>query len=68
MFFSADTARAFVRCIKTHRATPALLASLALVEALAISAQTADALSALQWRGIRVASHPNQDDLVALLP
>ncbi len=64
MFFSADTARAFVRCIG-GRSEAKLLAQ---IEALAISDQTARALSTLPWRAIRVASLPNQDELVALLP
>jgi uroporphyrinogen-III synthase len=62
MFFSADTARAFARCMNGGAEM------LARVEALAISPQTAQALQALPWRGIRVASLPNQDEMVALLP
>lgn len=61
MFFSPATARAFVACIVSE----AWLVSG--VEALAISPSTARALAPLPWRGIRVASHPNQDELVALL-
>ena len=68
MFFSADTARAFVRCIKAHGLTATMAERLAAIDALAISAQTADALASLPWRAIRIASHPNQDELVALLP
>jgi hypothetical protein len=37
------------------------------VEALAISRSTEAALAHLPWRRIRVASHPNQDELLALL-
>ena len=62
IFFSADTARVFIRCIE-KQAT-----ALAGVEALAISPQTAQALRKVAWRAIRVATHPNQDELVALLP
>ncbi len=62
IFFSADTARAFIRCIEN----PAT--ALAGVEALAISSQTELALRNVAWRAIRVAKHPNQDELVALLP
>lgn len=61
MFFSPATARAFAACI---RGETRLIAG---VEALAISPLTARALSPLPWRRIRVASHPNQDELVALL-
>ncbi len=67
MFFSAETARAFVGCIKSHSLTKDLALSLAKIDALVISAQTASALQALPWRSIRVASHPNQDELVGLL-
>jgi len=62
MFFSAASARAFVACIT---APDTMLRE---VEALAISAPTARALAPLPWRRIRVASHPNLDELVALLP
>ncbi len=61
MFFSPATARAFTACILR------LGLSMAGVEALAISALTARALAPLPWRRIRVASHPNQEELVALL-
>jgi uroporphyrinogen-III synthase len=67
MFFSAETARAFVRCIKSHALKHDLAECLAQISALAISDQTAHALRALPWHGIRVASHPNQDELVGLL-
>ena len=62
LFYSADTARAFIQCASDHKAL------LAAVEALAISPQTAQALRSVAWRGLRVAAHPNQDELVALLP
>jgi uroporphyrinogen-III synthase len=61
MFFSAVTARTFVGCMMTE---PGLVER---VEAHAISARTAAALAPLPWRSIRVASHPNQDELVANL-
>jgi uroporphyrinogen-III synthase len=61
MFFSPATARAFVACMMTRRDV------VSGVEALAISQPTARALSLLPWRRIRVASQPNQDELVALL-
>ncbi len=61
MFFSAATARAFVACMVSRAG------QLGGMEALAISSQTAVALNPLPWLRIRVASHPNQDELVALL-
>jgi hypothetical protein len=39
----------------------------AAVDALAISRRTETALAPLPWRRIRVASRPNQDELLALL-
>ena len=62
LFFSADTARIFLACLRGETAT------LGKVDALAISAQTAQALRAVAWRAVSVAHHPNQDELVALLP
>ena len=61
LFFSPASARAFV-ALARH------LPPLQRVEALAISASTAQALAPLQWRRIRVACRPNQDELLALLP
>jgi len=62
MFFSAATARAFARCmIGSERQLDA-------IEALAMSQPTSRALAHLPWLRIRIASHPNQDELVALLP
>jgi len=63
LFFSAATAQIFV----------SLAASLPpetfnRVESLAISPETAAALAALPWNGIRVAAAPNQDELLGLLP
>ncbi len=61
LFFSAATAQAFVAC---------MLGQLQLVEGIeahAISQRTAQALTPLPWLRIRVASHPNQDELVAHL-
>lgn len=65
LFFSSATAAAFVACMLKRAAPPATY--LERVEALAISPPTARALSLLPWLRIRVASHPNQDELVALL-
>lgn len=62
LFFSPETARVFVRLARRARLSPGA------IEALAISAATAEALSPLPWPRIRVASHPNQDALLALLP
>lgn len=61
LFFSSATARAFVACVLSRAGR------LGGVEALAISSPTAAALAPLPWLRIRVASHPNQDELVALL-
>lgn len=61
LFFSAASAQAFVACALTRAK------QLGRVEALAISPPTAAALAPLPWLRIRVASHPNQDELVALL-
>jgi uroporphyrinogen-III synthase len=63
LFFSPATARAFVRLLLA--ALPA--ATAAAVDALAISRATETALAPLPWHRIRVASRPNQDELLALL-
>ncbi len=62
LFFSPQTARVFVRLLA---ASPAPVDS---TVAIAISRATAAALAPLPWAGIRVASHPNQDAMLALLP
>lgn len=61
LFYSAASARAFAGCIS---GSPEWLVE---IEALAISPPTARALSLLPFCRIRVASHPNQDELVGLL-
>jgi uroporphyrinogen-III synthase len=61
LFFSPATARGFV--VLLQRAGLPICG----VEALAISQAAAIPLALLPWRGIRVASHPNQDALLALL-
>jgi uroporphyrinogen-III synthase len=61
LFFSPETARIFARLLPES-------AMVNTAEALAISAATAAALAPLPWARIRVASHPNQDALLALLP
>jgi uroporphyrinogen-III synthase len=64
LFFSPATARAFVTILQ--RDMPARIVQG--VVALAISPNTATALNALPWRQVRVASHPDQDGLLTLLP
>ncbi|MCW3474604.1 uroporphyrinogen-III synthase [Limobrevibacterium gyesilva] len=63
LFFSPACAHAFVSLLQA--ALPAKLVER--IEALAISEPTAAALAPLPWRRIRVASNPNQDELLALL-
>ena len=65
LFFSPASALAFVGAMR--RRGPAACARLAAVTAIAISPATAEALSPLPWAGIRVASAPNQDELLAWL-
>ena len=60
LFFSPAIAHAAVRLLR-GLATEA-------ITALAISPATATALSPLKWAGIRVASSPDQEALLALLP
>ena len=62
LFFSAETARAFARLIP-H----ALRAQLCRTCAVAIGAPAADELRHLPWRALRVALHPTQDEVLALL-
>jgi uroporphyrinogen-III synthase len=61
-FFSAETARAFAATLPAARAP-----DLAGIDALAIAPAAADALAGLPWRSVRVALHPTQDELLALL-
>ena len=63
LFFSEASGRAFAAAVR--RAGQA--AALAGVTAAAISAAAAEALAPLPWRDIRVASQPNQDELLACL-
>jgi uroporphyrinogen-III synthase len=60
LFFSPASARATVRLLRGMPTTR--------IKALAISPATAAALSPLKWAGIRVASSPDQEALLALLP
>lgn len=62
MFFSAETARAFVRLFP-----PALCPPLGAVTAAAIGKPAADALKALPWRAVKVAANPTLDGVLALL-
>ena len=62
MFFSAETARAFVGLLPAS-----LISALAGVDALTIGAATAEAVRPLPWRDVRVAARPTQDGVLALL-
>ena len=64
LFFSAEAARVFIDRLRA--ALPD--ATVAGVEAPAISRTAGDALRPLPWRRIRVASHPTQDEVLKLLP
>jgi uroporphyrinogen-III synthase len=63
LFFSSESARIFVHLLQDALPRGAVAA----VTAVAISPPTAAALAPLPWRSIRVASRPNQDELLALL-
>lgn len=63
LFFSAETARAFVTLVGAVGLSPRL----ADVEALAIGRPAGVALEPLPWRAIRVAARPTQDEMLALL-
>ncbi len=63
LFFSAETARAFVTAIRRA----GLVDATRDVDACAIGAAAGMALEGLPWRRVRVAAHPTQDDLLALL-
>jgi len=62
LFFSAETARNFVRLYPV-----ALRSMLGNVRALALSPAVAEALSGLPWRSIEVAGHPDAAALLGLL-
>jgi uroporphyrinogen-III synthase len=66
LVFSAETAQAF--CAAFANCQELSAAMIKTVDALVISNAVEHALFHLPWRRIRVASHPNQDELVALLP
>jgi uroporphyrinogen-III synthase len=63
LFFSAETARQFVRLARDA----GVVETLAAIEAVSISERTAMALSPLPWRHIRTAARPNQDAMLVLL-
>jgi uroporphyrinogen-III synthase len=63
LFFSAETARAFVACVRRA----GLVNTTRDVDACAIGGPAGVALEALPWRRVRVAARPTQDDLLALL-
>lgn len=63
LFFSAETARQFVRLVQRA----GLSETVAGVEAISIGRPAAVALQALPWRGVRVAARPTQDEMLALL-
>ncbi len=63
LFFSAETARSFVRLIDRD----GLRDTVRTVDALAIGAAAGVALQALPWRRIGVAPKPTQDAMLALL-
>lgn len=63
MFFSGETARHFVRLLRTA----GLAETVRDVEAVAISERAAMALRSLPWRRISVAAKPNQDAMLVLL-
>jgi uroporphyrinogen-III synthase len=63
LFFSPRTAQIFVQLVQTAALMPACRA----ISALCISRATADALAPLACHDIRVARHPEQDAVMALL-
>lgn len=63
LFFSAETARHCVHLLRAARLDQAVRS----VQALAIGPRAAVALHPLPWRRVRIAAHPNQDAMLALL-
>ncbi len=63
LFFSAETARAFVRLV--HAAD--LAETTRTVTACAIGKPAGMALEPLPWRQVRIAARPTQDEMLALL-
>ncbi len=63
LFFSPQSARTFVTILQRDMSAEIVQG----IEALAISPPTEAALRSLPWLRVRVASHPNQDELLTLL-
>jgi uroporphyrinogen-III synthase len=63
LFFSAETARTWVRLLKAIPLQEAVRS----VDAVAIGQPAAVALEVLPWRRVRVAARPDQDAMLALL-
>ncbi|HUN39645.1 MAG TPA: uroporphyrinogen-III synthase [Acetobacteraceae bacterium] len=63
LFFSAETARQFIRLARRAGLVPFLGS----VDAISIGQPVAVALEAVSWRDIRVAARPNQNEMLALL-
>lgn len=63
LFFSAETARTWVRLLQDSPLREAVRE----VDAVAIGQPAAVALGALPWRRVRVAARPDQDAMLALL-
>ncbi|HVY16282.1 MAG TPA: uroporphyrinogen-III synthase [Rhodopila sp.] len=63
LFFSAETARQFIRLVRKA----GVAETLSTVEAVSISERTAMALRRLPWRRVRTALRPNQDAMLELL-
>jgi uroporphyrinogen-III synthase len=63
LFFSAETARTYVRLVRRAQ----LSDHVKTCEAVAIGGPAGVALEGLPWRRIRVAARPNQDEMFALL-
>ena len=63
LFFSAASARGFLRMLRGKMPC----AAIAGIEALALSPAVAAPLAALPWRRLRVADRPSQDALLTLL-
>lgn len=63
LFFSAEAAQHFVQLVQSAGVGAALRS----VEAISIGQPAAVALRRLNWRLIRVAARPNQDEMLALL-
>jgi uroporphyrinogen-III synthase len=63
LFFSAETARQFVRMVQAAGLTQSVQSA----EAVAIGQAAAVALRPLPWYRLRVAARPNQNEMLALL-